>query len=317
MSQLFVIAGHGAGDPGAMGNGYSEAERVRVLANKIKELGGDNVILGDTSRNWYADKGISTLNIPEGCKIIELHMDCSTNTSAKGAHVIIKKGQVADGYDNALANFVSNLFPGRAEIIVGHSELANVNRAAARGFNYRLVEFGFISNAGDVEIFNSNIENIAIGILGSFNIPVINRSAEVVLLDHSHYGDESRWYIEYVEDSYIRLKNKKTGLYLDVTGGNGNNGTFIQAHEDNNSDAQKFKFVHKSYGEADYILLEPKVAKGKYLSVENNGKDGSGNNHLKLWDDLHNSQQKFWMKNADDGTFMLMHTYSIMYVGVK
>ena len=52
MARVFIIAGHGAGDCGAVGNGYTEAERVRALANRIKELGGDSVMLGDTSRNW-------------------------------------------------------------------------------------------------------------------------------------------------------------------------------------------------------------------------------------------------------------------------
>ena len=65
MPKLFVIAGHGAGDPGACGNGFTEAERVRVLARKIKELGGGNVILGDLSRDYYRDNGVSTLNLPE------------------------------------------------------------------------------------------------------------------------------------------------------------------------------------------------------------------------------------------------------------
>lgn len=35
MAHIFVIAGHGAGDPGACGNGYQEAERVRALAARI------------------------------------------------------------------------------------------------------------------------------------------------------------------------------------------------------------------------------------------------------------------------------------------
>ena len=56
---LFIIAGHGAGDPGATGNGYTEAERVRALAARIGALGGSNVTIADTSRNWYADKGRS------------------------------------------------------------------------------------------------------------------------------------------------------------------------------------------------------------------------------------------------------------------
>lgn len=54
MAKLFVICGHGAGDPGCCAGGYTEAERVRALGRRIKELGGDQVVLCDTSRNWYA-----------------------------------------------------------------------------------------------------------------------------------------------------------------------------------------------------------------------------------------------------------------------
>lgn len=70
MARVFIIAGHGAGDPGAVGNGYQEAERVRALASRINALGGDSVMLGDTSRNWYADKGISSLSIPKDYQIV-------------------------------------------------------------------------------------------------------------------------------------------------------------------------------------------------------------------------------------------------------
>lgn len=169
MAHIFVIAGHGAGDPGAVGNGYQEAERVRALAGRIKALGGDNVTLGDTSRNWYADKGISSLSISKDWCIIELHMD-SASASARGGHVIIKAGYTADSYDTALADFIGGILPGRAQLIVGRSDLANPNRAAAKGYNYRLVEFGFITNATDVSIFNSRMDDIARGVLSAFGI---------------------------------------------------------------------------------------------------------------------------------------------------
>ena len=170
MAKLFVIAGHGAGDPGAEGNGYQEAERVRALAAKIGELGGDRVTVGDTSRDWYADNGISNLDLPSDTAIIELHMDGSVSPSARGAHVIIKAGSNADANDNALASMLGSILPGRSSLIVGRDDLANVNRAAARGFNYRLVEFGFITNAEDVHIFNTQMEDIARGVLMSFGI---------------------------------------------------------------------------------------------------------------------------------------------------
>lgn len=169
MTKLFIIAGHGAGDSGAIGNGYTEAERVRALASRIAVLGGSNVIVGDMSRNWYRDGGISRLNVSKDHQILELHMD-SASASARGGHVIIKSGFTPDKYDNALASMIGGFFPGRSNLIVGRSDLANVNRAAAKGYGYRLIECGFISNQSDVHIFNSRMDDIAKGILKAFGI---------------------------------------------------------------------------------------------------------------------------------------------------
>lgn len=167
--KLFIIAEHGAGDPGAVGSGFTEAERVRALASRIAAYGGENVVVGDTSRNWYKDNGISKLTIPKDYQILELHMD-SANSSARGGHVIIKSGFSADKYDEALAEMIGGMLPGRSKTIVGRSDLANVNRAAQKGYGYRLMECGFISNAEDVRIFNDKIDDIAKGILGAFGI---------------------------------------------------------------------------------------------------------------------------------------------------
>lgn len=168
--KLFVIPGHGAGDPGACGNGYQEAERVRKLAQRIKDLGGDNVILADFKRNYYADNGISKLTLDKDTQIVELHMDSAT-ASARGAHVIINAKYNADKYDKALASAMSQLFPGRAQTIVKRSDLANVNRSAAKGYSYRLIECGFITNAQDVKVFNDHIDGMAKIILKCFGLP--------------------------------------------------------------------------------------------------------------------------------------------------
>ena len=168
MAKLFVICGHGAGDPGADGGGYTEAERVRTLGRRIKELGGDAVELGDISRNWYRDDGISRLET--SAPVVELHMDASGVPGAHGAHVNIKSGFEADEYDRALADRLSAMMPGRAEKIVHHSELANVNRAARRGINYRLVENGFIDSDVDLAYFNEHLDDIARVYLEVFGI---------------------------------------------------------------------------------------------------------------------------------------------------
>lgn len=169
MAKAFVIAGHGAGDPGACANGYREADQVRKLAARMQALGGSEVIVGDMNRNWYKDNGIGRGHCPKGVPVIELHMD-SAGAGAKGGHVIIKDGFSPDAIDNALAAFIGGFFPGRSKTIVGRSDLANPNRAARAGVNYRLVECGFISDAGDAQKFDSQMDELAKGILAAFGI---------------------------------------------------------------------------------------------------------------------------------------------------
>lgn len=169
MVKLFVIAGHGAGDPGACSGGYSEADLVRQLASRLKAIGGSDVQVGDTSVNWYKSNYIGKGKCPKGVPVLELHMD-SASASAKGGHVVIKSGFKADKYDNALANFIAGMFPGRSKKIVGRSDLANPNRAASMGVNYRLLECCFISNTNDRNKFINQMDDVARGILAAFGI---------------------------------------------------------------------------------------------------------------------------------------------------
>lgn len=172
VAKLFVICGHGAGDPGCCAGGYTEAERVRALGRRIKELGGDQVVLCDTSRNWYADGGLNSLKA-DG-PVVELHMDASGLKTPRGAHVIISSKFSPDSYDKTLADKLSAFMPGRAQKLVKRSNLANINRAAARGINYRLAENGFIDNGGDLQKFNESIDDLARIYLESFGIKASN-----------------------------------------------------------------------------------------------------------------------------------------------
>lgn len=169
MVKIFIIAGHGEGDPGACGNGYTEAERVRALARRIDEIGGSNVVLGNMDMNYYKHNAIASLNIEKDTQIVELHMDSGVYT-ARGAHVVINGNFDADEYDKKLAENIAAIFPGRASKIVGRTDLQNPNTAGEMGFGYRLVECGFISNAADVDIFNSRMDDVAKAILDAFEI---------------------------------------------------------------------------------------------------------------------------------------------------
>ena len=198
--QLYIIAGHGAGDPGACAGGYSEAERVRALASRIKALGGSKVTVLDTSRDWYADNGISSLKLPSDAQLLELHMD-SASPSARGGHVVISQGLAPDAYDKALANFISSFFPGRSVVITPRGDLANPARAASRGFSYRLLEVCFISNNADREKFNNNLDTIAAGILKSFNLASTSAGKEKAMWLQEKTG-QKRWWYRHADGSY-------------------------------------------------------------------------------------------------------------------
>ena len=198
MPNLALIAGHGAGDPGAGGGGQTEAERVRTLNRRIKALAADpnRVTILDDSRNWYADGGINSLQLPRDTCLVETHRD-SDGGSARGAHVIYKQGYAPDQYDQALARGLSAILPGRSDILVGRSNLANVNRAAKRGINYRLTEVGFIDNAADRQIFDSRLDDIARVFLSAFGIPAKEASAA-----GGWVCEGGRWWYRKADGSY-------------------------------------------------------------------------------------------------------------------
>lgn len=169
MPKLLVVCGHGDGDSGATYYDRTEFSDVQRLAWKIKELGGDPVILGDMRINWYREDHIRYIDFPLDTQIVELHRD-SYGGGARGAHIIITSRYEPDAFDVDLANRLSTLFEGRAEIIQRWDQLQNAETAADRGYGYRLAECGFIDNDGDNVIFDQELSQLASEILAAFGI---------------------------------------------------------------------------------------------------------------------------------------------------
>lgn len=160
--KVLVIPGHGAGDSGACGGGKTEAAMVRQLASRMKAWGGGKVRRGGYKRNYYADGGINRLKLSSSkWMIVELHMD-SAGATAKGAHAIQYEATPAG---KAVAKAVAKLLPGRSSAHVVRSDLANPKRAAARGYEYVLVENGFVTNSHDRKWVEANMDELAKAIL--------------------------------------------------------------------------------------------------------------------------------------------------------
>lgn len=188
--KLYLIAGHGDGDPGACANGYTEAALVRQLCERVKALGGESVVYLDPSKDWCRTGGISTYPWPEDAQILECHLD-SAGSSARGGHVIIDADFEPDAYDNALADAVAAMFHGRANRIVKRNDLQNPNLAQIKGVSYRLCEFCFVSNADDVAKFVGDLDAVARMVLGAFGIEAASPARGEWKL-----SDDGRWWFK-------------------------------------------------------------------------------------------------------------------------
>ena len=151
MSKILLVAGHGAGDPGAVGGGINERDTMRALVKEIKSLIPDVVDIYDTSRDMFQDTnrggGMSSTGYKE---VIELHMDASKNELVKGGHAIIYISYNPDDLDKRLVKTIDECFGIVPYLqpsgISKRNNLLNLNVAAKRGISYRLLELGFITN---------------------------------------------------------------------------------------------------------------------------------------------------------------------------
>ena len=304
MRRLFVIPGHGAGDPGAGGNGYDEAERVRALATRIKYFGGDNVFLADFSRNYYADNGISYMDLPDNTSIVELHMD-SGGYGAHGGHVIIQAGQGADSYDYALELLMVKYFPGRANTLVERDDLANPARAAARGFNYRLVENGFITDWGDVQTFNSKMDEIAKGYLDAFGIPVKGRDVNEwpLILWPSNGGKNQKFKLEPKGDYYL-IRCMADNRVLDVKANKVGNDVIL--YKASGNDNQLWKPV--KVDEFGTYEIQSKLDANYVLDAK--GNSAQEGEELCCWKRKKSANQRWHLMPNYDGTYTIVSNMS-------
>lgn len=326
MPKLFIVCGHGGKDSGASGNGYSEAERVRALAAEMVKQAGNQVTLGDPSYDWYSAKTFATLPDP-GCPVIELHMDSAT-ASARGGHVIIKQGFAADAYDNALANYIRSVFPGRSSNPNGRNDLQNVNLCAKRGINYRLLEVCFITSKADMDYFNANIPQIAAGILKCFGItteqkapevdsePQRRRDVQVWAYDDT---DSQKWWIRDNGDGTVSFRNASCWDWISdpyssdkkidamVYGGQGGS--------DGNQDPREpQKLIIEKLNDEGVVKIHPACAKKLSLDVKDNS---SADGTVVQWHpDNESEAQKWIMYHDEDKSYRIVNVHAFKALGV-
>lgn len=172
MPTILLIAGHGSGDPGATGY-ISKGEHRYMKENffpamkKFIPKGSNIVFFSDY--NVYMRSNLVALAKSYGPNtiVVEMHYDALTmDSGASGGHVIVHDDFVPDSIDLVIRDAINKNVGVRYNHkghtgISGRSNLANVNRAANGGINYRLVELGFCTDKGDVDVMINKTEQYA------------------------------------------------------------------------------------------------------------------------------------------------------------
>lgn len=183
--KVLLIAGHGAGDSGAVGNGYKEADLTRkivaALEPKLKKYCSVGVY--PTSRNAYDDvqNGTFANHVPGEIRsynyVFEVHLNSSAddpdgNGVTTGTEIYITSAEEEYTVETAiLENVCSMGFRNRG---VKRKDFSVIATCKNYGVSSALLESCFIDDQDDVDLLVPNIgklaQKVVDGIAGGFGL---------------------------------------------------------------------------------------------------------------------------------------------------
>lgn len=166
--KILLICGHGDGDPGAVGNGFKEADLTRGLVPKLKGLLSPyaEVDVFDTTRNMY--KFLKSGNWYDFRKydyVFELHFN-AFNTKASGTEILVHERENGTSVEEGILKNIEKLgFINRG--VKRRTDLRNMNVCKVnQGVSYALLEVCFIDNADDMTLYKEKKDDIIQAIVG-------------------------------------------------------------------------------------------------------------------------------------------------------
>lgn len=173
--KILLICGHGAGDPGAVGNGFREADLVRDIAPTLKDILSDyaDVTLFNPNQNMYEFlKAGNQFGFRAYDYVFELHFN-AFDKKATGTEIIVHKTEEGTSVEQTIVDNIAKLgFTNRG--VKKRDNLMNMNVCKKQGVSYALLETCFIDNANDMKQYmsrkNAVIKAIANGIIDGFGL---------------------------------------------------------------------------------------------------------------------------------------------------
>ena len=160
--KILIIAGHGAGDSGAVGCGYKEADLTRKAASILEgklDAYDCKVTRYPSARNCYEDNknGVMQDAFSKYGLVVEIHFN-SYNGSAHGCECLYRPARM-----RALAAKVSKAIAEEGFFDRGakqRTDLMNMNTCYRSGVPYILIETCFIDNKADMARYVRDIYEV-------------------------------------------------------------------------------------------------------------------------------------------------------------
>lgn len=180
MLNVLLIAGHGAGDPGAVANGIQEADETRaIVSNLDTQLAGIcNVDIYPTERNAYADLKAGKLDIQWSNYdyVLEVHLNASKvsepDDKTKGVECYVTASEGGITVEEAICKNIASL--GLTNRGVKRKNYDVIQAARSAGVSSALLEVCFLDDPDDMRVYSANktavATAIAAGIVSGFGI---------------------------------------------------------------------------------------------------------------------------------------------------
>ena len=160
---ILLIAGHGAGDPGACGCGYEEADLTRevvgMLADKLNGYADVDIEVYPTDHSAYHDLSVGNLQVnwSDYDYVLEVHFN-ACGGQAEGTEIFVTRGEEGTDVEECIMDKLSEYFTVRGVKRMNFNVIYSAKRA---GVSSALLETCFIDSESDVDTYENNKEGIA------------------------------------------------------------------------------------------------------------------------------------------------------------
>lgn len=212
MTKILLIAGHGAGDPGATGNGYKEAELTRELVRLIYEALSDYEVettIYSQGHNAFKDAQNGTFKPGEYDYLLEIHFNAYSDASAHGTEIFVTTAEKGIKVEQSIMSNLKRYFTLRDADGVKKTNFLVIQTAKNQGISSALLEVCFITNKNDMIVYTSNkqaiAEDIATGIATGFGLkrkPVKKENTNVAVVKYQA-DDGVEYYLNVYKDDKL------------------------------------------------------------------------------------------------------------------